>query len=352
MPADRGEHAATPRRQEQAREKGQRWRSPDASMAVSLLVGIGGLLWTGPWIAVRCLSLLHASVSGPWPTLRGANWTMVADRAVVTWVSAVLPVLVGLFVAGAAAGWALNGFRFGGPWRLQWQRLNPIAAFTHMFSRSSFADLGRRVITVITLTAAAVLAGWVEGPRWIELAGVPAIALPALLAGLLWPVWMAATAVFVLWAVLDIVVQARRFQQQLKMSDQDLKDETRDTEGDPRWRARRKAAAQQGLKRAAQSVQDAAVLLVNPTHAAVALAWDPGQDTPPTVAAKGVDETAAVLRGLAAEAGVPIVSDPPLTWALMTVPIGDPVPPDHWQAVALVLASIIKRRQRPAAAVL
>lgn len=314
-------------------------------MGLSLLGGIGGLLWSGPWIAARCLLFMQRTVGGPWPSLTHPTpWATVLAGALLTWAVAALPVAMGLLLLGVIGGWMLQGFRLGGRWKPQWQHLNPLAGLTQMISRQSIADLGRRTLTVLTLAAAAALAAALEGWRWLALAGVPAAALPAVAARLLWPVWAAATAVFLLWAAVDVLVQARRFQQKLKMTTQELRDEMRESDGDPRWRARRRAVAEQGLKRAARSVRDAAVVITNPTHAAVALAWDPGQDAPPIVAAKGVDDTAAVLRALAADAGIPIIQDPPLAWALMTVPLGESIPPDHWQAVALILAAIMKRR--------
>ena len=346
MSANMREHAPSARRLQKAREDGKSWRSPDLQTGASLVVGFGGLLALGPWVFTRCFTFLHQTLTTGWPTVQhGPPGGLWLGRAGLTALVAALPLPFGVMAVSVAVGFALHGFRIPGRFKWNTQALNPLAGITRMVGGAAWVDLLRRIFTIITLGLVALVVALAEGHPWLALAGVPAQALPAELAHLLWPVWFYTAGALGVWGVVDAILQARRYQQSLRMTTQELRDEMRETQGDPLWRARRRAAADQRLRKSAQSLRDAAVVVVNPTHAAVALVWTPGQDAAPTVAGKGTDETAAVIRAIAAEEGIPIISNPPLAWQLMTVPIGDPIPEDTWRAVALILAHLLKRRQ-------
>lgn len=346
MSANMREHAPSARRLQKARDDGKSWRSPDLQTGAGLVVGFGGLLAIGPWVFRRCFTFLHQTLTTGWPTLQhGAPGGIWLGRAGLAALLAALPLPLSVMVVSVAVGFAVHGFRIPGRFKFNTQALNPAAGLGRMVGAAAWVDLLRRIFTILTLGLVALGAALREGPTWLALAGVPAQALPAEIAHLLWPVWFYTAGALGLWGIVDAILQARRYQQSLRMTTQEVRDEMRETQGDPMWRARRRAAADQRLRKSAQSIRKAAVVVVNPTHAAVALAWTPGQDAAPTVAGKGTDDTAAVIRGIAAEEGIPIVSNPPLAWQLMTVPIGDPIPEETWHAVALILAHLLQRRQ-------
>ena len=350
MSANLREHAPSPRRLQRAREDGKTWQSPDMQAGAGMLVGFGALLIAGPWLFTKSLQYLSATLRGPWPALGGRLTPgPLLAHAVFAALGAALPLPFAVMTITVLVGFATHRFRVPGRFRLNTPILNPVQSAGRLFGRAAFFDLLRRMATLLSLVAVAALAAASQSGTFIALAGVPAVALAPELAHLLWPVWFYTAGALAAWGGVDAILQSRRYQESLRMTTQEVRDEQRETQGDPLWRHRRRSAAQERLRRSARPVRDAAVVVVNPTHAAVALEWTPGQDAAPTVAAKGLDDTAAAIRAVAAESGVPIVSNPPLTWQLMSVPIGDPIPEDSWHAVAIVLAQLLRRRQALAA---
>ena len=131
------------------------------------------------------------------------------------------------------------------------------------------------------------------------------------------------------------------------MSREDLKDEARDAEGDPRVKGRLRQLRQARAKRRMMAaVGKATVVITNPTHYAVALAYERGTQAAPRVVAKGVDEVAARIRAAAEKAGVPLVANPPLARALYLVALDAEVPAEHFRMVAEVIAYVWRLRQR------
>ncbi|MBO1324641.1 EscU/YscU/HrcU family type III secretion system export apparatus switch protein [Acetobacter sp. TBRC 12305] len=129
----------------------------------------------------------------------------------------------------------------------------------------------------------------------------------------------------------------------LRMSFQDIKDETRQTEGDPQVKSRlRVLRRKRARQRMLQAVKTATVVITNPTHYAVALSYESGTDTAPTIVAKGADELAARIRQTAEESRVTIVSNPPVARALFTLPLDSEIPPEYFQPVAAIIAYVMK----------
>ena len=142
-------------------------------------------------------------------------------------------------------------------------------------------------------------------------------------------------------AGVDIFLSYRRHQSGLRMSREDIRQESRETNGNPEIKARiRRLRAQRARRRLAQSVQRATVVVTNPTHYAVALDYDPASRAAPRVVAKGMDEMAARIRALAAEHKVPLVANPPLARALHRVEIDAEIPPELYKAVAELIAYV------------
>jgi flagellar biosynthesis protein FlhB len=161
---------------------------------------------------------------------------------------------------------------------------------------------------------------------------------------------LAATlAAFALLALLDVLWVRHRHLERLKMTRQEVKEEVKESEGDPVVRGRlRQLRDAKGRARMMASVPRAAVVITNPTHYAVALAYTPGQSAAPKVVAKGMNAVAARIREKAKEAGVPIISDPPLARALHRLDLETEIPAEHWDAVARIIA-IVMRRAGPVA---
>lgn len=154
-------------------------------------------------------------------------------------------------------------------------------------------------------------------------------------------------AAFALIAGADLLLVRHRHHERLRMSRQDLKDEMKESEGSPEIKGRLKQLRQaMGRQRMLSAVPKATVVITNPTHYAVALAYEAGQAAAPKLVAKGVDAMAARIREAAREAGVPIVPDPPLARALYRLEVEAEIPNEYWEAVAKIIAYVMRLRGR------
>ena len=154
---------------------------------------------------------------------------------------------------------------------------------------------------------------------------------------------VAALIAFAAIAGLDLLWVRFRHLRMLRMSRQDLREEQKEAEGDPHLRAKRRQIREsRSRSRMMAEVPRAAVVITNPTHYAVALAYA-GGDAAPKVVAKGVDEVAARIRAAAEDAGVPLVSNPPLARALHRLDLDAEIPAEHYQAVAEIIAFVWRR---------
>ncbi|MFT8419716.1 MAG: flagellar type III secretion system protein FlhB [Acetobacter sp.] len=143
-------------------------------------------------------------------------------------------------------------------------------------------------------------------------------------------------------AVLDDVWTRWHRLQQLRMSFQDIKDEAKNMDGDPKVKARQRQIRMRRRRRMVQAVKESTVVVTNPTHYAVALQYENGVNSAPKIVAKGTDELAARMREAAEEARVPIVPNPPLARALYTLPIDSEIPAEYFQPVAAIIAYVMK----------
>jgi flagellar biosynthetic protein FlhB len=157
---------------------------------------------------------------------------------------------------------------------------------------------------------------------------------------------LATAAALAAVAALDVFWVRWRHQRQLRMSREDLRQETRESEGDPHVKGRLKRLREsRSRRRMLAAIPKAAVVITNPTHYAVALAYEQGQAAPPRIVAKGVDAMAARIREAAAEHGVPLVPNPPLARALWRLEVDTEIPAEHWQAVAEIIAYVWRLRR-------
>jgi flagellar biosynthetic protein FlhB len=146
-------------------------------------------------------------------------------------------------------------------------------------------------------------------------------------------------------AAADLVRTRMAFNTSMRMTKQDQRDEARDSDGDPHVKGKLKQMRmQRARKRMMNAVPKATVVVTNPTHYAVALVYERGAGGAPRIVAKGMDELAARIRKVAEEAGVPLVANPPLARALYPLPLDREIPPEHFKAVAELIAYVWKLR--------
>jgi flagellar biosynthetic protein FlhB len=332
--------AASPKRLQKAREEG---RIPVSRELVGW-AGLAGVTLAMSYQApgtVRDLSLrltvflAHMDMAD----LVGPDSLTLAGSALLRGIA---PFVLAALAAGAAAVLVQTGFLLRpSALRPDLSRLDPRAGLGRLFGAEG-------AIEAVKSVAKLVVMGWVV---WLALRGELAAlaALPfqdprlllARAAALVMRVLLAVLAVQAGVALLDVLWVRLRFAQQMRMSRQEIVEEQRESDGDPRIKARiRQIRMQRARRRMLAAVPKATVVITNPTHYAVALAYDRAKNAAPRVVAKGVDSMAARIREVAQTNRVPLVANPPLARLLHQLELDAEIPAEHFQAVAEIIAYV------------
>jgi flagellar biosynthetic protein FlhB len=231
-------------------------------------------------------------------------------------------------------------------------KLSPMAGFKRVFGLDGLIQFVKSLIKV-AMTGA--LAWWVLKPHVAEMPQMATLDVAAILpfiADLLRRLVFALMALLLVITGADWFVQKQRFTARMRMSKEELKEESKNNEGDPHIKARqRQIRMERSRRRMMQAVPNATLVVMNPTHYAVALKYVPGEDDAPLCVAKGMDAVALKIRDVAKEAGVPVIEDAPLARALYaSVEIDDIIPTAHFEAVAKVIGFIMRQSRRRATA--
>jgi flagellar biosynthetic protein FlhB len=343
---------ATPRRREEARERGHVARSADLSSAVILLAAILGLEFFG-----------KSLIGGVFGATRGilerlAEVDGTRESLVLHFGSAFTGALLGylpfiLFVMAAALGVNLAqvGFLFTPePLAPSLERLDPLAGLGRIFSLRSAVRLLAGLLKISAVGAVVFLTLWSERARLVGLLGHSFEDILQYGVGLMMSLSLRAVLVLLFLAILEYGYQRLQYERDLRMSKQEVREELKRFEGDPKIRERRRAIQRRlAMQRMMQQVPKSTVVITNPTHLAVALEYRKEEMEAPVVVAKGAEGLARRIREVAMEHGVPIVERRELAQALYKgVEVGQAIPYELFQAVAEVLAYVY--RLRPVAA--
>jgi len=344
--------AATPRRLERARDAGQialsREVAPFVGLAAAMLV-----LTTGGPAAARALAVhlsRFLSSAGEFDLDGGA--APVIGAAAADLIYAVGPLLGVVLVAGVAASVLQTGLLLHlGALQPDLSRISPLAGLRRLFGFDTAIDAARSVVKIV---AAGVLAWMTARPTAAELTAAlswSAAALADRLARDLVRLMAAVLAVQAVVTAADVFVVRLRHAQRLRMSREEVREEAKESDGNPHVKARlRQLRQQRARRRMLAAVPKATVVITNPTHYAVALAYDRATNPAPRVVAKGVDAVAARIRETAEQHRVPIIANPPLARALHAVELDATIPAEHYKAVAEIIAYVWRLGRRTAQA--
>jgi flagellar biosynthetic protein FlhB len=347
-------HEPTQRRLDEARKRGEVAQSADLTTAAAYgglalaALGLGG--WSCLTLGASLSTLLGDAAALSEEAFGGGAqplWGAVLGQAAL----AVAPWFA-LPAAGAVLALVAQRALVVAPERLspKFSRVNPLAVFKQKFGLDGLMEFARGLLKLGAHGTVLGLYLWDAMPAMIETAGqapgIAALALADLTAGLLLRVFVVALAL----GAIDLVWQRLSFLRRHRMSRKEVMDEMKDSEGDPHVKGQRRSRAVAiAMNQMLAEVPKADVVIVNPTHYAVALKWDRKAGRAPVCVAKGVDEMARAIRERAAEHGVPVRSDPPTARALhATVEIGAEVARAEWRAVAAAIrfADAIRARAR------
>jgi len=261
----------------------------------------------------------------------------------VFWV--ISPMILIIMIAAAGATLAQTGLIWA-PSRIapEFSRVSILKGLQRIFSWNGLLEFSKGILKIAIVATVFVVVAWpVLGHLDVFPAISPAGAIVQL-DDLLLKLISGTAVVMIFVAGADYAVQRQLFLQQMKMTQQEVRDEYKETEGDPHIKSRiRQLRAERARQRMMAAVPDADVIITNPTHYAVALAYDMNSMSAPKLVAKGMDFLAQKIREVAENNDVPLVENPPLARALYSsVEVDDEVPPQHYEAVAKVIGYVMQ----------
>jgi flagellar biosynthetic protein FlhB len=345
---------ATPKRIEDARKDGDVAKSGELSQAFALAGTFGAVAMAGGAMAHNLADQLLPFVAHPDTIqLQGAAGQAVAWQVMMAAAPALFTVMGATMLAGIAGNVIQHGVLFTtAKLKPDIAKLSLPAGFKRLFGIDGLMNFLRSVLKVVLVS---LVAWWVLAPRAGELPGLVSMAPADTLgyaASLARGLMFAVLALLALGGILDFVWQRQRFMARMKMTKEEVKEDFRQSEGDPHVKARqRQIRMDRARRRMIQQVPKATVVVMNPTHYAVALRYEQGETPAPECVAKGLDAVALRIREVAEEAGVPIIEDAPLARALYAnVEVDQIIPHQHYEAVAKIIGFILAgKRPRPRA---
>ena len=337
---------ATPKRRADARKEGQVARSQDANGAVVLLAALMVLSAMAPKMMDSLKQMMTTTllaIKTPEVVTKDGLGPIVTDNTMVM-VKVIAPIAMVCMFAGLAVNvlqvkWAPSAKTI----KPNFKKLNPLTGAKNVFGVQMFFESGKTVVKVGAVGGIAALALFPKFDELAALVGMPPQQLLPHLASLILGIAQRAGMAYLAIALVDYAWQRYRHEKQLKMSKQDVKDESKGQDSPAEVKqAIRRRQMEQARRRMMDDVPTADVVVTNPTHYSVALRYD-GEKLAPEVVAKGKDLIAFQIRKIAKEHGVPVVADPPLARGLHgSVEIGHQIPEEFFQAVAQLLAFVYR----------
>lgn len=343
---------ATPKKIRDAREKGQVARSQELSSVAVMLTGGVALLTLGPmmaaklrgmatWLFQDCGHLTFTAESTPSLLMQFGAQAGIAAAPVIGMIAIIAIGVSYLQVGNLLSTKALEP---------KLDRLNPISGLKRLFNARSFFNLARDIVKLVIIVFVAYFAIKREVPIFATFPDLSVGQIAAQMFTISFRVALKVVATLIVIAFADFAWQRFDYFKGLRMTKQEVKDELKQTEGNPLIKGRiRSLQREVARRRMMADVPEADAVVTNPTHIAVALKYDSEAMDAPTVVAKGQRLIAEAIKRVAQEAGVPIVENKPLARALFkTVEIGMQVPANLYQAVAEVLAYVYSLKSKKA----
>jgi flagellar biosynthesis protein FlhB len=344
---------ASPRKLEEARKDGDVPKSAELSQVFALSGAFAAVAMGGGAMAYHLADSLLPFIAHPDTIeLQGAAGQAVAWQVAMCAAPVLLTVLGATMLAGIGGNVIQHGVLFTtAKLRPDLSKLSPAQGLKRVFGIDGLMNFLRSALKVLLVGA---VAWWVLAPHAGELTGLITMEPASILgysASLARSLMFAVLSLLALGAVLDFIWQRQRFMDRMKMTKEEVKEDYRQSEGDPHIKARQKQIrTERARRRMIQQVPKATVVVMNPTHYAVALRYAQGETPAPQCVAKGMDQVALRIRAIAEEAGVPVIEDAPLARALYAnVEVDQIIPHQHYEAVAKIIGFILagkRPRQR------
>ena len=343
---------ATPRKRAEARKKGQVANSREIASVAVLLAGLSTLYLFGAHIYNHIKSLMQDTffmIAAP--NLSLSEFLSFGNTVVERVIVMVLPVMIAVFAAALLS----NLLQVG--WLLSWEavtpklsKISPIKGAQRLFSRQTLMELFKSLAKLVIVGVIAYVTVKGEMDRVPLLADMEVQAILLYILKIAFKIFIKVSIAMIFLSGLDYAFQKWQYEQRLKMTKQEVKEEFKRTEGDPLVKSRiRRIQHEVAKRRMMQEVPKADVVVTNPVHLAIALRYESARTSAPIVLAKGAGEVAERIKALAAEHNIPIVEKKELAQNLYKmVEIGSEIPSMLYQAVAEVLAYVYQLKGRKA----
>ncbi len=345
---------ATPRREQEAREKGTVARSRELNTVALLVAGSAGLLLLGGGIVEMIGRVMRASFQFDHSRLADASSAPAAlGDALFAALAALMPLFLLLMVAALLSSIALGGLNFSSKaLSFQWERVSPFKGLKRIFSAQGVMEMMKALAKFLLVGTVAIWWLWHEAGEFLLLGELSVEGGLASAAHLVIWSFLVISLGTILIAAIDVPFQLWQHHRQLRMTRQEVRDEMKESDGRPEVKQQiRRLQRELAQRRMMQEVPKADVIVTNPTHFAVALRYDAGKMRAPRVVAKGADLIARHIREVGSEHRVPVFEAPPLARALFySTELDQEIPEGLYLAVAQVLAYVLQLRDpRPGA---
>ncbi|MFH2036181.1 MAG: flagellar biosynthesis protein FlhB [Candidatus Zixiibacteriota bacterium] len=337
---------ATPRRREKAREEGRVARSNELNSAVILMLGLTTIYLLGPLLGDQIKQFMVYIFSEA-PNIQCDMDSIIKFMTsnIINFFLLLGPILAVLAIIAYGINVLQVGFMVTGkPMEPKFDKLNPINGLKKLISVKSLVELTRDVLKLILIGVVAYLSISSNLNEFYKLSDSTVGMFAGTMSAMALKTALQIGVVILILAFLDYAFQKYDFEKQIKMSKQDIREESKETEGSPETRSRiRQAQREMVRRRMMQEIPKADVVITNPTHIAIAIKYDQNNMDAPTVVAKGERLIAEKIKEVARAAGVPIVENKPLARALFSLcDIGSTIPGKLYKAVAEVLAYVYR----------
>jgi flagellar biosynthetic protein FlhB len=341
--------APSQRRLEDARKKGDVAKSPEVAPLAALAGASAVVLLAGPWMARAMAEALTPFVAHPDAIDLTGGGSISVMRAALAAGMPALTILAAAATGGAAGNLLQHGLLWT-PSKLapDLSRLDLLKALKRTFGLDGLFNFLK---SLAKLGAVSAVTWMVLKPRATALGELPALEPSAILpysTEVLRAVLISVLIATALITGADYLWSRHRFMTRMRMSREDLKQEHKDSDGDPHVKQRqRELRMSRSRRRMMQNVPKATVIITNPTHYAVALRYEQGETAAPVCVAKGMDRVALKIREVAREHGVHVIEDPPLARALYAaIDVDEAIPREHYEAVAKIIGFVMGARAR------
>ncbi|MEK5146585.1 MULTISPECIES: flagellar biosynthesis protein FlhB [Psychrobacillus] len=342
---------ATPKKREDSRKKGQVLKSPDVTSAIVLLAVFVFLFFFASFLRTEIFSFFSVTF-----TKYMLIETLTIDTAIIIYKDMLLEmavILLPIMLVAVVAAVAANYFQFGllfttEPLKFDLKKIDPIKGLKRIFSLKAIIELLKSILKISFIGSITTLILWMNLEQVLSLSFKTAWDTLSTVGWLTGTMGIAASCVLLFISILDFFYQKFDYEKNLKMSKQDIKDEHKNSEGDPIVKSRiRQRQREMAMRRMMQEIPSADVVITNPTHFAIVLKYDDESMDAPTVVAKGADFVAQKIKLIAKENNVVMVENRQLARSMFDqVEVGQRIPDEFFKAVAEVLAYVYRIKQK------